>query len=119
MGPQEAGPWSGRPAGGQWNHGLMLIHLKYMKLSASCTSSTFLLTPHASDCWCSGRVPMSSAWILKASLISSLRLVLSLSDWIFFVSSSSLGLQYAPRLNWPVPLSSGQAVSELSALCES
>ena len=44
-----------------------VIHLKNMKLSASCTSSTFLLHAQASACWCSGMWPTSSWWILKAS----------------------------------------------------
>lgn len=51
-----------------WNQG-RLIHLKYMKLSASCTSLTFLFTPQASACWCSGMWPTSAACRSNASLM--------------------------------------------------
>ena len=51
-----------------------VIHLKNMKLSASCTSSTFFFIAQASACWCSGMWPTSSSWILNASRIIALRL---------------------------------------------
>src|SRR5690606_3415821 len=35
-------------------------HLNWLKLSANCTSETFLRVPQASACWCSGRWPTSS-----------------------------------------------------------
>jgi hypothetical protein len=64
-GPQLLSPEGrGRYAKRKGNRGclifLIVIHLKNMKLSASWTSSTFLLVPQASDCWCSGRWPMSA-----------------------------------------------------------
>src|SRR5687768_12723812 len=73
-------------------------HLKYIRLSGSCTRLTRVLKPQASACWCSGMWPTSSWWILKASRIRSLRFFSSISDWIFAVSSSSFGLLYEPRL---------------------
>src|SRR3954453_18380581 len=33
-----------------------------IRLSASCTSLTFLETPHASSCWCSGTKAKSFSW---------------------------------------------------------
>ena len=54
-----------------------------------------------------------------ASRIIASRFALSFSDWIALISFVCAGLQYAPRLNWPAPLSSGQAISAFIALCAS
>ena len=67
-GPAEAELDLVRRASGLWRRGvvagsrayLIVIHLKNTKLSASCTTSTFLRMPQASACWCSGMWPMSS-----------------------------------------------------------
>jgi hypothetical protein len=91
-------------------------------LIGSWTISTFFFIPHASACWCSGRWPMSSAWILYASAIIWLRFAWSISEPIFSVSSSSFGLLYQPRLNCPcppLPSAGGVAISAFSGSCAS
>ena len=58
---------------------------------------------------------MSAAMQVEGFADHGIALALVGSDWILSVSSSTLGLQYAPRLNWPDPLSSTQRISALRA----